>query len=69
VKAQVEEKKAWMAEKASLEAEILSGRTNHAQAIASVERERSDLTRIKDMELEQQDKVIQALMDEKEVSH
>jgi hypothetical protein len=63
--AQIAEKKAWMTEKASLEAEVLSGRTSHARAIATVERERSDLTRIKDVELEQQGKVIQALMEEK----
>lgn len=49
VKAQVEEKKAWMAEKAGLEAEILSGRTNHAQTFASAERERSNLTRMSNL--------------------
>lgn len=46
------EKNEWVAEKERLNSEILTGTTNIAQAIGTGAREKLDLTRNKDFELE-----------------
>jgi hypothetical protein len=64
----MQEKNAWLEEKGKLNREILSRKTNVAQAITLAEREKQDAARAKDAELERRerrDTELKALRDEK----